>query len=47
MQKNPNKTLLTAEQKGKADATSAKWAQEVIKAKLVTEAQQKKEVAEL
>lgn len=38
---------LTAEQKGKADAASAKWAQEVIKAKLITEAQQQKEVAAL
>jgi hypothetical protein len=38
---------ITTEQKGKADAAKAKWDQEVIKAKLVTEAQQKKEVAEL
>lgn len=38
---------LTAEQKGKADAAAAKWQQEVIKAKLVTEAQQRKEVAAL
>ena len=38
---------ITTEQKGKADAAAAKWAQEVIKAKLVTEAQQKKEVADL
>jgi regulator of protease activity HflC (stomatin/prohibitin superfamily) len=36
---------ITTEQKGKADAAKAKWDQEVIKAKLVTEAQQKKEVA--
>ena len=38
---------ITTEQKGKADAAAAKWKQEVIKATLVTEAQQKKEVAEL
>lgn len=38
---------LTAEQKGKADAAKAKWDQEVIKAKLITEAQQQKEVAAL
>lgn len=45
--KKSEQDALTAEQKGKADAASAKWAQEVIKAKLVTEAQQQKEVAEL
>lgn len=45
--KKSEQDALTAEQKGKADAASAKWAQEVIKAKLVTEAQQKKEVAAL
>ena len=45
--KKSEQDALTAEQKGKADAASAKWAQEVIKAKLVTEAQQKKDVAEL
>lgn len=38
---------ITTEQKGKADAAKAKWDQEVIKAKLVTEAQQKKEIAYL
>jgi len=38
---------ITTEQKGKADAASAKWAQEVIKAKMITEAQQKKDVAAL
>jgi hypothetical protein len=45
--KKSEQDALTAEQKGKADAASAKWAQEVIKAKLVTEAQQQKEVAAL
>lgn len=45
--KKSEQDALTAEQKGKADAASAKWAQEVIKAKLVTEAQQQKEVAVL
>jgi len=45
--KKSEQDALTAEQKGKADAISAKWTQEVIKAKLVTEAQQQKEVAAL
>ncbi len=45
--KKSEQDALTAEQKGKADAAAAKWAQEVIKAKLVTEAQQQKEVAAL
>ena len=38
---------LTAEQKGKADAAKAKWDEEVVKATLVTKAQQEKEVAAL
>lgn len=38
---------LTAEQEGKATAAKAKWEQETIKAKMVTEAQQKLEVASL
>lgn len=38
---------ITVEQQGKAEAAKAKWDQEVIKAKFVTEAQQKLEVAEL
>lgn len=38
---------VTTEQKGKAAAAEAKWAQETIKAKVVTEAQQKFEVATL
>jgi len=45
--KKSEQDALTAEQKGKADAAKAKWDQEVIKAQLVTEAQQKKEVAAL
>lgn len=45
--KKSEQDALTAEQKGKADATKAKWDQEVIKAKLVTQAQQQKEVAAL
>lgn len=45
--KKSEQDALTAEQKGKADAASAKWAQEVIKATLVTKAQQQKEVAAL
>jgi regulator of protease activity HflC (stomatin/prohibitin superfamily) len=38
---------ITAEELGKANAAKAKWEQETIKAKLVTEAQQKLEVATL
>ena len=38
---------ITAAKQGEADAAKAKWEQEVIKAKLVTEAQQKLEVATL
>lgn len=38
---------ITTEQQGQAAAAEAKWAQEVIKAKAVTEAQQKLEVARL
>lgn len=38
---------LTTEQQGQANAAQAKWEQEVIKAKFVTEAQQKLEVAKL
>lgn len=38
---------ITAAKQGEADAAKAKWEQEVIKAKLVTEAQQKLEVAQL
>jgi regulator of protease activity HflC (stomatin/prohibitin superfamily) len=38
---------LTAEQEGKAEATKTRWAQEAIKAKMVTEGEQKKEVARL
>jgi len=45
--KKAEQDALTAEQTGKADAAKAKWDQEVIKAKLVTEAQQQKEVAAL
>ena len=45
--KKSEQDALTAEQKGKADAAKAKWDQEVIKATLVTKAQQQKEVAAL
>ncbi len=38
---------LTAEKEGQADAAKAKWEQEVLKAKAVTEAEQKREVARL
>jgi len=45
--KKAEQDALTAEQTGKAGAAKAKWDQEVIKAQLVTEAQQQKEVAAL
>lgn len=45
--KKSEQDALTAEQKGKADAATARWRQEVIKAELVTKAQQQKEVAAL
>jgi len=45
--KKSEQDALTTEQQGKANAAKAKWDQEVVKAKLVTEAQQKKEVAAL
>ncbi len=45
--KKSEQDAITTEQQGKADAAKAKWDQEVIKAKLVTEAQQQKEVAAL
>jgi len=45
--KKAEQDALTAEQQGKADAAKAKWDQEVIKAKLVTQAEQDKEVAAL
>jgi regulator of protease activity HflC (stomatin/prohibitin superfamily) len=37
---------ITAEQRGKAESASAKWAQEVVKAKAVTEAEMQRLVAE-
>jgi regulator of protease activity HflC (stomatin/prohibitin superfamily) len=45
--KKSEQDAITTEQKGKADAAAAKWQQEVIKAKLITQAQQQKEVAAL
>ena len=45
--KKAEQDALTTEQTGKASAAKAKWDQEVIKAKLVTEAEQEKEVAAL
>src|SRR3989338_7000734 len=44
--KAEQRTTTTIEQ-GKADAAKAKWEQEAIKAKFVTEAQQRLEIAEL
>lgn len=45
--KQAEQRKITTEENGKADAAKAKWDQEVIKAKLVTEAEAKKEVAVL
>ncbi len=45
--KTAEQAALTAAKNGEAEAAKAKWAQEVIKAQQVTEAQQKKEVAAL
>lgn len=38
---------ITAEKEGQANAAKAKWEQEVLKAKAVTEAEQQREVAKL
>ncbi|OHB21180.1 MAG: hypothetical protein A2939_01995 [Parcubacteria group bacterium RIFCSPLOWO2_01_FULL_48_18] len=45
--KEAEQDAITAAKKGEADAAKAKWAQEVIKATAVTEAQQRLEVARL
>lgn len=45
--KKAEQAAITAEKNGQAEATKAKWEQEVIKARTVTEAQQKLEVAGL
>lgn len=45
--KKAEQRAITVAEQGKADAAKAKWEQEVIKAKAVTEAEQKKEVAKL
>lgn len=45
--KRAEQDAITAEQQGKAKAAKAKWDQEVIKAQVVTEAQQKLEVQTL
>jgi hypothetical protein len=45
--KQAEQRALTAEQQGRANAATARWAQEVIKAKFVTEAEQHLKVAEL
>lgn len=45
--KRAQQEAITVEEQGKADAAKAKWEQEVIKAKVVTEAEAKKKVAEL
>ncbi len=45
--KKAEQAAITAEKSGQAEAAKAKWTQEVLKAKAVTEAQQKLEVAVL
>lgn len=45
--KRAEQEALTTAKQGEANATAAKWEQEVIKAKLVTEAESNKAVAEL
>ena len=45
--KKAEQAALTVAKQGEATAAQAKWAQEAIKAKAVTEAQQQKEVAQL
>jgi hypothetical protein len=45
--KEAEQQAITAEKQGQAKAAEAKWQQEVIKAQQVTEAQMRKEVAEL
>ena len=45
--KKAEQDAITTEQQGKAAAAKAKWDQEVLKAKAVTQAEQEKEVAEL
>lgn len=45
--KEAEQDAIKAEKEGQARAAQAKWEQEVIKAKMVTEAEQKKEVAKL
>lgn len=44
--KKAQQEAITVEEQGKADAAKAKWEQEVIKAKMVTEAEAKRKVAE-
>lgn len=45
--KKAEQYAITVAKQGEANAAKSRWEQEVIKARLVTEAQQKKEVAEL
>lgn len=45
--KQAEQDAITVAERGKADAATAKWKQETIKAKEVTEAEQRKQVAEL
>jgi len=45
--KKAEQNAIKAEQEGKAAAAKSKWDQEIIKAQMVTEAEQKKEVARL
>jgi regulator of protease activity HflC (stomatin/prohibitin superfamily) len=45
--KEAEQAAITAEKQGQAQAAKAKWEQEVIKAKMVTQAEQQREVARL
>ena len=45
--KKAEQNAITVEKQGEAEAMKAKWDQEVIKARAVTESEQKKEVAKL
>jgi hypothetical protein len=45
--KEAEQRAITVAKEGEANAAKAKWEQEVIKAQVITEAQQKKEVAQL
>jgi hypothetical protein len=45
--KKAEQRAITAQEQGKAEAATSKWKQEVIRAQVVTEAEQKKDIAKL